>query len=54
MSKVLETDPYKIAAPYDAADYLRTPEEIEAYLEAVFEDYGHDARVVTKALGDVA
>jgi probable addiction module antidote protein len=47
-------DPGKVAAPYDAADYLRSPEEIAAYLEAVFEDYGDDARVVAKALGDVA
>jgi probable addiction module antidote protein len=47
-------DPGKVAAPYDAADYLRTPEGIVAYLEAIFEDYGDDARVVAKALGDVA
>ena len=47
-------DPGKIAAPYDAAEFLRTPEDIEAYLEAIFEDYGDDSRVVIKALGDVA
>lgn len=47
-------DPGKVAAPYDAAEFLRTPEEIVAYLEAIFEDYGDDARVVAKALGDVA
>jgi probable addiction module antidote protein len=41
-------------APYDTAEFLRTPEEIAAYLEAVFEDYGDDSRVVIKALGDVA
>jgi probable addiction module antidote protein len=39
---------------YDAADYLQTPEARAAYLEAVFEEYGDDARVVAKALGDVA
>lgn len=39
---------------YDAADYLQSPEARAAYLQAVFEDYGDDARVVAKALGDVA
>ncbi|MFZ5676104.1 MAG: DNA-binding protein [Pseudomonadota bacterium] len=41
-------------SPYDTAEFLRTPEEIAAYLEAVFEDYGDDRRVVVAALGDVA
>jgi len=39
-------------APYDSADYLRTPEDIAAYLEAAFED--GDAAVITHALGVVA
>jgi DNA-binding phage protein len=39
---------------FDAAKYLHTPEEISASLEAVFEDYGGDARVVVKTLGAVA
>ena len=38
--------------PYDSADYLKTPEEIAAYLEAAFED--GDAAVITHALGVVA
>ena len=37
---------------WDAADYLTTPEEIAAYLEAALED--GDPRLVTAALGDVA
>ncbi len=41
-------------SPFDAADYLRTPEEITAFLEAVFEDYDGDTRVIVKALGAVA
>lgn len=41
-------------SPYDTAEFLRTPEEIAAYLEAVFEDYGDDSRVVVAALGDAA
>lgn len=41
-------------SPYDTAEFLRTPEEIAAYLEAVFEDYGGDSRVVVAALGDAA
>jgi probable addiction module antidote protein len=39
---------------YDTAEHLRTAAEIRAYLEAVFEEYGHDSRVVVAALGDVA
>lgn len=41
-------------SPFDAAKYLRTPEEIATFLEAVFEDYDGDARVIVKALGTVA
>lgn len=41
-------------SPFDAAKYLRTPEEIATFLEAVFEDYNGDARVIVKALGTVA
>lgn len=47
-------DPGKIAAPYDTAEFLRTPEDVIAYLEAIFEDYGDDTHMVVKALGDVA
>ncbi|MBK1864792.1 putative addiction module antidote protein [Aestuariivirga sp. YIM B02566] len=41
-------------SPFDAAKYLRTPEEIATFLEAVFEDYDGDTRVIVKALGTVA
>ena len=37
---------------YDSADYLKTPQDIAAYLEAAFED--GDARLITHALGVVA
>jgi probable addiction module antidote protein len=37
---------------YDAADYLRTNAQIEAYLEAAMED--GDPRVITMALNNVA
>jgi probable addiction module antidote protein len=37
---------------YDSADYLDSPEEIAAYIEAAFED-GHPA-LITHALGVVA
>ena len=37
---------------FEAADYLDTPDDIAAYLEAVFED-GTPA-LITAALGDVA
>ena len=38
--------------PWDAADHLRTQEEVVAYLEAAFED--GDSRLIAAALGDVA
>lgn len=41
-------------SPYDTVEFLRTPEQIAAYLEAVFEDYGDDSRVIVAALGDAA
>ena len=37
---------------YDSADYLRTPQDIAAYLEAAFED--GDPALITHALGVVA
>ena len=38
--------------PYDSADYLDSPEDIAAYLEAAFED--GDPALITHALGVVA
>ncbi len=38
--------------PWDAADYLETPADIAAYLEAVFED--GDPALIAAALGDIA
>ena len=42
-----------ITTPYDVADYLQTPEERVAYLEASIEDAQGDAIFIAKALGDV-
>lgn len=39
---------------YDSADYLRTREDIVAYLEAAFEEAGDDAAFMAHALGIVA
>ncbi|MDQ7074238.1 MAG: putative addiction module antidote protein [Gammaproteobacteria bacterium] len=39
---------------YDVAEYLRTPEESAAYLEACLEEAGGDAAFIAKALGDIA
>lgn len=39
-------------APFDAADYLKTEDDMIAYLEAAFEE--EDPRVVAAALGDIA
>ena len=38
--------------PWDAADVLRSPEDMAAYLEAALQD--GDVRVVSSALGDIA
>jgi probable addiction module antidote protein len=38
--------------PWDAADYLKSDEDIAYYLEAVFED--GDPALIAAALGDVA
>ena len=37
---------------WDAAEYLKTPKQIAAYLEVVFED--GDPALIAQALGDVA
>jgi probable addiction module antidote protein len=39
---------------YDVAEYLRTPEEMAAYLEAAIEEAKGDAAFIAKALGDIA
>ena len=40
--------------PWDVQDYLKTPEDCAAYIEAVIEEAGNDAAFIAKALGDVA
>ncbi len=39
---------------YDVAEYLRTPEEMAAYLEACLEEANGDAAFVARALGNIA
>jgi probable addiction module antidote protein len=39
---------------YDTADYLKTEEDIAAYLEAVMDEGGDDPAFVAHALGTVA
>ena len=39
---------------YDAAEHLRTPEEMAAYLEACLDEADGDAAFIAKALGDIA
>ncbi|MFU4176153.1 DNA-binding protein [Pseudomonas aeruginosa] len=39
---------------YDTADYLKTEDDIAAYIEAVMEEGGDDPAYVARALGDVA
>jgi len=39
---------------YDAAEYLETPEEMAAYLEACLEEANGDAAFIAKAIGNIA
>ena len=43
-----------VTTPYDAAEHLRTQEEMAAYLEAAMEEANGDAAFVAKALGNIA
>jgi probable addiction module antidote protein len=44
----------KFFSRYDTADYLKTEEDIAAYLEAVMEEGGDDPAFVSHALGVAA
>lgn len=44
--------PKTTTRPYDSAEYLETPEDMAAYLEAALED--GEPRVVVHALGAIA
>ncbi|ENZ1725041.1 XRE family transcriptional regulator [Pseudomonas aeruginosa] len=39
---------------YDTADYLKTEDDIAAYIDAVMEEGGDDPAYVARALGAVA
>jgi len=39
---------------YDAADYLKSEEDLAAYLDVCMEEAGDDAAYIAAALGDVA
>jgi probable addiction module antidote protein len=41
-------------AAYDVAEFLETPEEMAAYLDACIEMADGDASFIAKALGDIA
>lgn len=41
-------------APYDSADYLRTPEDAARYLEAALEEAGDEPAFIAYALGVIA
>lgn len=40
--------------PYDVAEYLQTPEDMAAYLDAWLEEAPDDAAGIARALGDIA
>ena len=39
---------------WDSVEYLKTEEDISAYLEACFEEAGNDPSFIAKALGNIA
>lgn len=41
-------------APFDAANYLNTIEDVAAYLEAIIDDSDDDPTVIAQALGSIA
>lgn len=41
------------ATPWNVQDYLKTPEDCVAYIEAAIEEAGDDPAFIAKALGDV-
>ena len=41
-------------APYDTAEYLKTEEDMAAYLEACIEEAGDDPVFIAQALGTIA
>jgi probable addiction module antidote protein len=41
-------------APNEVAEFLETPEEMAAYLEACIEESEGDAAFISKAFGDIA
>ena len=43
-----------VTLPFDVTDYLRTPEDMAAYLEASIEEADGDAAFVAGALGHIA
>ncbi|HWM28165.1 MAG TPA: addiction module antidote protein [Woeseiaceae bacterium] len=40
--------------PFDVSDYLRTPEDVAAYLDAWLDEAPDDAAGIARALGDIA
>lgn len=40
--------------PYDVTEYLRTPEDMAAYLDAWLEEAPDDTAGIARALGDIA
>lgn len=39
---------------FDVTEYLRTPKDMSAYLEAAIEEAGDDPAFIAKVLGDIA
>lgn len=55
MSKASAIKARKIKTkPFDVADYLTTPENMAAYLDAWLEEAPDDAAGIARALGDIA
>jgi len=46
--------PKTLTRRFDVAEYLRTPEEMAAYLEATLDESGDEPAAIIRALGNIA
>jgi probable addiction module antidote protein len=52
--KTTAAKPRPGTTPYDVAEYLRTPEDMAAYLDAWLDEAPDDVAGIARALGDIA
>ena len=53
-AKTTRAKPLPRTSAYDVAEYLQTPEDMAAYLDAWLQDAPEDVTGIARALGDIA